>query len=487
MSTDPEGQTVANPPKEDSPKQSLIPIEENILPVSKSFLETQYNRGLIPDELLSKNNPNLFLYSNTTFHPFSFLTGHTKWGFDNTKHLTSPSPTLLTHEQWIQEPNLTKDGILYGMIIDDIRGIVLVDKDITKKFSGLLKDLITSLLTIAMGKKVSLKVKLFEPKSVLQRITDYWSFLPKFLTPTYEASMTPLERMKYVMTFAVSGLYIPTKQLKPFNALISETFEGEFQKDPYHTKIYLEQISNYPTVSRFYAFNKEIKMNGYVDLSCHAESLGTKFSFVTKGYVNIDYIHLNERISYIFPSIKMLRITKDEGRSAYWQNCLVFVDIKNKLKGVIRLGRDYYHIHKLIGYIINFPFEEDYKLDYAKEQDFGYRYDPNSNQYEIVSLCKGSWLESLEFDDKIYWNIDTDVPYWIKPEKDALPSDGRYREDIIWLYRSFYLAKNEEERVMYENLAQNWKLMIEKLQREERELKARRNAKPRRKYLFGWI
>ena len=193
MSTDPEGQTVANPPKEDSPKQSLIPIEENILPVSNSFLETQYNRGLIPDELLSKNNPNLFLYSNTTFHPFSFLTGHTKWGFDNTKHLTSPSPTLLTHEQWIQEPNLTKDGILYGMIIDDIRGIVLVDKDITKKFSGLLKDLITSLLTIAMGKKVSLKVKLFEPKSVLQRITDYWSFLPKFLTPTYEASMTPLE------------------------------------------------------------------------------------------------------------------------------------------------------------------------------------------------------------------------------------------------------------------------------------------------------
>lgn len=53
MSTDPEGQTVANPPKEGSPKQSLIPIEENILPVSKSFLETQYNRGLIPDELLS--------------------------------------------------------------------------------------------------------------------------------------------------------------------------------------------------------------------------------------------------------------------------------------------------------------------------------------------------------------------------------------------------------------------------------------------------
>ena len=182
----------------------------------------------------------------------------------------------------------------------------------------------------------------------------------------------------------------------------------------------------------------------------------------------------------------MLRITKEEGRSAYWQNCLVFVDVKNGLKGVIRLGRNYYKIHELDGYIIKFPFPADYKMDYAKEQDFGYRYNTDNGEYEIVSRCKGSWLESLEFDGKKFWDIDTDVPNWIKPEKDALPSDGRYREDIIWLYRSFYLARDDEERIMYENLAQNWKLMLEKLQREERELKAKRNAKPRKK-LFGWI
>ena len=482
---------VANPPKIDSPKGSDLPLEEltskiSSIDISKSYLINEYNRGLVPDPILIKNSSNPYLFSTTNFHRFSFLTGHRKWGFDNTKHLTSPSPTLLTYEQWIQEPDLTKDGILYGSIIDDQRGLVLVDKDITKKFSGLLKDLISSLLTIAMGKKVSLKVKLFEPKSMLQRITDYWSFLPKFITPTYDAKMSPLERMKYVMTFAVSGLYIPTKQLKPFNPLICETFEGEYQKDEHHTKIYIEQISNYPTVSRFYAFNNELKMHGYVDVSVHTESLGTKLSFLTKGFVNLEYPKLKEKITYIFPSIKMLRITKEEGRSAYWQNCLVFVDVKNGLKGVIRLGRNYYKIHELDGYIIKFPFPADYKMDYAKEQDFGYRYNPDNGEYEIVSRCKGSWLESLEFDGKKFWDIDTDVPNWIKPEKDALPSDGRYREDIIWLYRSFYLARDDEERIMYENLAQNWKLMLEKLQREERELKAKRNAKPRKK-LFGWI
>ena len=40
---------------------------------------------------------------------------------------------------------------------------------------------------------------------------------------------------------------------------------------------------------------------------------------------------------------------------------------------------------------------------------------------------------------------------------------------------SFYKAKNEEERLYYEKLAQNWKLMIEKVQREERTQKAKLN------------
>ena len=56
-----------------------------------------------------------------------------------------------------------------------------------------------------------------------------------------------------------------------------------------------------------------------------------------------------------------------------------------------------------------------------------------------------------------------------------MPSDSRFREDLIWLYRSFYLSKNEEERLYYESLAQNWKLMIEKVQREERTEKAKLN------------
>ena len=52
---------------------------------------------------------------------------------------------------------------------------------------------------------------------------------------------------------------------------------------------------------------------------------------------------------------------------------------------------------------------------------------------------------------------------------------GRFRVDLIWLLRSFYCAKNDDERLKYEHLSQEWKLIIEKLQRDEREYKAKMN------------
>ena len=83
----------------------------------------------------------------------------------------------------------------------------------------------------------------------------------------------------------------------------------------------------------------------------------------------------------------------------------------------------------------------------------------------------------MKFGDKVYWDIDKIIPNWIRPVDNPIPSDGRYREDSIWLFRSFYLSSDDEEAQLYENLGQEWKLMVEKLQREEREMKARKNKK----------
>ena len=118
-------------------------------------------------------------------------------------------------------------------------------------------------------------------------------------------------------------------------------------------------------------------------------------------------------------------------------------------------------------------YEENYKMDYDKEQYWGYYFKPD--KYNVLETCEGSWVKEMKFGDKVYWDIDKIIPNWIRPVDNPIPSDGRYREDLIWLFRSFYNAKNEKERQLYEDIAQEWKVTMEKFGRLER--KMRQNGK----------
>ena len=72
-----------------------------------------------------------------------------------------------------------------------------------------------------------------------------------------------------------------------------------------------------------------------------------------------------------------------------------------------------------------------------------------------LSQIEGCWFDSLSFDNKIMW--DNRMPsYKLLLKKDVLPSDWRFREDILWL--------------LYEKpeLSLEWKLRLEEAQRDLR-------------------
>jgi len=71
----------------------------------------------------------------------------------------------------------------------------------------------------------------------------------------------------------------------------------------------------------------------------------------------------------------------------------------------------------------------------------------------------GSVLSHLKFGDQEFWNIDKTLPKQAKPVEDPLPSDWRFREDLIWL--------------KYGNLknAEDWKLRLEEQQRYDRKMR----------------
>ena len=217
-------------------------------------------------------------------------------------------------------------------------------------------------------------------------------------------------------------------------------------------------------------------MYGYFDISMKNESFGNKITLYLKGHVCVNFKAIKEKIYYIMPNVRVLNGTSDN-RSTYFTSSMVFVDIKNNIKGVIQFATNKKNINSFEGVILNHKYPAKYKFIYDIENEYGKKLKLSNKQNVILSKISGSWLKNFVCDREVLWDIDRDVPTFITPVKNSLPSDGRFREDIIWLYRSFYFYKTEEERDTYEKLAQEWKLMLEKLQREEREIKKKANKK----------
>lgn len=225
----------------------------------------------------------------------------------------------------------------------------------------------------------------------------------------------------------------------------------------------------------------DFKLHGYFDFITKAEGFGSRLIINQRGPINIDFENKNGipgRITYNMPTIKLNNASSEENRSSIWIESMVFVDTVNNLKGVIKFAYNKQNINAIEGFILEHMYEKDYKYDVLKEIKFGndLKIDTKNIKQKIFARASGSWLKELNFDNKSYWDIDKHIPGFIRPVNNVIPSDWRFREDLIWLFRSF-LSKNEQDRKTFEDTAQNWKTVIETCQRTEREIRKKYKQK----------
>src|SRR3990167_2655304 len=103
-------------------------------------------------------------------------------------------------------------------LLDELRGIVW---DVMKQIGR----------NIMQGKNltsVSLPVFVCEPRSYLQRICDGWIYAPIFLQRASEEKL-PVERLKWVIVFALAGLWNTGYPKKPFNPILGETMQASYE------------------------------------------------------------------------------------------------------------------------------------------------------------------------------------------------------------------------------------------------------------------
>jgi hypothetical protein len=407
------------------------------------------------------------------YHPFCFFYG-TKYSdlVKENGETRYPEGKLVNYRDWQKEPDYTLNGIYKGIEINDKVGLVIVDPNVKKKYSGLVADIIIQLLKVPFGHHMCLNVKIFEPKCLEERLTNVFSYANRYLIPASDPSLTPYDRFKGVITFIMSGMYIPAQQLKPFNPYLGETFQGEL---PNGAKVYVEQVTHKPLCARFYMFYQNVyKLYGYFNFSVRSEGLGSTMYVCQQGPCTVEFPQINERVIFNVPEIKIVNARNENGRANLYSGSMVFADIKNNFKAVIQFDFNKKLFHDMRGCTFKCNFPPGYKFVYDVEWKFGnkfkldkFRSDPN-----FLDEIKGSWINNLFIGDKLEWDSRAQVPEFIKPTKTCLPSDGRFREDLCWLYKSFYEAKNETERKTYEKISQEWKLLMEDFNRWDRKRRA---------------
>jgi hypothetical protein len=139
-------------------------------------------------------------------------------------------------------------------IKDFMRGedcaLVYLNNEVVQNQRGVLlylaKKIGVNLLTGKSIMNVSLPIKVFEPRSMLEKVANEFRFISHFLNKASE-TQDPIERMKIIVNWYMTSLQLEPQMLKPFNPVWGETFQGMIGE----YEIILEQISHHPPIAAF--------------------------------------------------------------------------------------------------------------------------------------------------------------------------------------------------------------------------------------------
>ena len=194
--------------------------------------------------------------------------------------------------------------------------------------SHVVKQLAVNMLKGLSISHISLPIKIFEPRSSIQRICDLWTFAPNYLKRAAETD-DHLERLKCVIAFTISSIYLCCGQNKPFNPLLGETLQGHFEDG---SKFYCEHTSHHPPISHFLLEGKQdYKMSGYYEVT--GKMGGNNLVSGLRGPNNLVFKD-GHHIRFGFPSFKLGGTVMGERTVEAIGSC-TFEDLTNNRKAVL--------------------------------------------------------------------------------------------------------------------------------------------------------
>lgn len=345
--------------------------------------------------------------------------------------------------------------------------LILTDQKIIESQKGIISDVLkkmAKLIFTGQGLvKMSLPVRIFDTKTQLQKIADFFGNLD-YIDKAYNAK-TKKETLQNTIIFLTTCVYYGMGIKKPFNPYIGETFQGHYKDG---TEIYIEHVQHDPPKDTFLLLHPKKDFRIYGSLTLTPKLSTNELLIKMAGLIVVEikgekiYCELSDFLN------KGMMVGK---RRFLLKESFNFYYPKADLKAVLHVGFDKKNMDQISGGI--YPEKQKFDVE-GKFKSFRKLIFPKMKKLKVnsvaVSSITGSWFKNILFDEQELWNSSFES-YRVLIDKDVLPSDFRFREDLIWM--------------MYENekYAGQWKLALEleyRIHRKERE-KYRKLLKKRRK------
>lgn len=138
--------------------------------------------------------------------------------------------------------------------------------------------------------RVTLPTFVLEPRSMLERITDFLSH-PDIIFSAGQLK-TPEDRFLAVLNYYMTGWHIKPKGVKkPYNPILGEFFRCSYDYDDGSKGFYIaEQVSHHPPVSAYYYVSAENDLVIFGDLRPKSKFLGNSAATLMGGETHVVFL-----------------------------------------------------------------------------------------------------------------------------------------------------------------------------------------------------
>lgn len=419
-----------------------------------------YNISQVGTKAIEKTGDPFILTRNSACGYFSFV--------DNKKHqfdYARPPPIYMKLEDINERKQFDKTSAFSDFKIEKNGELRVTNEEIKERQRGVLKEVFTSMASkLLEGKNViglSLPVRIFEPRSQMERLIDSLHFFPFYMAKAKETA-DPAERLSHILTAIISGIHHCLSQYKPFNPLLGETYSGKLDDK---TDIYMEHINHHPPITSYLFTGDGWKMYGKWTYNAELGPVRTKI--FSEGLATIEFAD-GDKYNFIQPAVVIKGIVIGTRYFKPVMSTLVFNEEKG-LKAVIKFGEKKKGLMgSMLGSkkndVVNgllYKYDKEIHAEMMADKSWVKMLDKIGGMPDVkeqIGKFSGSWIEEFKYNGKVLWNIDANSNDYTQQEfgKNAIPSDLRFREDIIWLTYG------------NEKYAQEWKVLLETQQREDR-------------------